>query len=323
MKKFKAAFVNNAGDRMVNYVYSPEQIKKLEEITDFIPGIFSNEDVKAGKLKDVEVLFSTWGMPALTDEEIAEMPKLQALFYGAGATDTFAHGFFRNNIRLFSAWQANAVPVAEFCVAQILLGLKSYFRCSRELVEPDKWNHKFAGPGVYGATVALIGAGAISSKVQELLKNFSVEVIVVPSRKENRTISLEEAFARAAVVSNHLPDRDDNVGVLDGKLFRSMKEGALFINTGRGRQVNEADLVEVMRERPDLTALLDVTFPEPPEKDSPLYTTPNIRLSPHIAGSLNDEVHRMADFMIEEYCRFASGEETRYEVKPSMLLTSK
>ena len=68
--------------------------------------------------------------------------------------------------------------------------------------------------------------------------------------------------------------------------------------------------------------MLDVTFPEPPEEDSELYTLPNVFLSPHIAGSINDEVHRMADFMIAEYKRFAAGETLLYEVKEEMLITS-
>ena len=82
-------------------------------------------------------------------------------------------------------------------------------------------------------------------------------------------------------------------------------------------------MIRVMEERKDLTCLLDVTYPEPPAADSKLYTLDNIVLSPHIAGSVNDEVFRMSDCMLEEYVRFASGEETLYEIKPGMLLTSK
>lgn len=70
-----------------------------------------------------------------------------------------------------------------------------------------------------------------------------------------------------------------------------MRQGATFINTGRGAQVDEAGLIEVFKRRPDLTALLDITCPEPPEDGSELYTLPNIHLSSHIAGSKNDEVH--------------------------------
>ena len=188
---------------------------------------------------------------------------------------------------------------------------------------PDAKARQYAGPGIYGETVVLIGIGAVSNKLKELLQAFNVNVIMIPSPEKERTMSLAEAFACAQVVSNHLPDRDDNVGVLNGALFRSMRPGAVFINTGRGRQVNEPELIEVQEEREYLTALLDVTWPEPPAADSKLYTLPNVRLSPHIAGSLNDEVHRMSRFMIEEYRRFAAGEPCLYEVHESMLLTSK
>ena len=323
MKKFKAAFLNNGGENSINYVYTQEQQKKIADMTDFMPGIYSLDDLRAGKLADVEVVFSTWGIPALSSEDVKQMPKLQALFYAAGATDNFARACFDNNVKVCSAWLANAIPVAEFCVAQIILALKGFFRYARTFTSREAWCHEMVGPGCYGETIALIGAGAISTKVQELLKSYNLNVIVVPSRAENRTVSLEEAFSKALIVSNHLPDRDDNVAVLNRELFASMRKGATFINTGRGRQVDEAALIDVMKKRPDLTALLDVTYPEPAEAGSELYTTPNIFLTPHMAGSMNDEVHRMADYMIEEFTRFANGEDLKYQVSEKMLLTSK
>ena len=322
MKKFKSAFMSGGAREKINYVYTQAQQQEIAEISELLPDVYGADDILAGKLAETEVIFATWGMPALTAEMMDKMPKLQAVFYGAGATDAFARACFARNVKVFSAWQANAIPVAEFCLGQILLGLKGYFRYVRTLNCKERFNHQLAGPGCYGEKVALIGAGAISTKLKELLGAFKVDVTVVPSRKENRTVSLEEVFARSMVVSNHLPDRDDNVGVLDGKLFASMREGAVFINTGRGRQVNEAEMIEVLKKRPDLTALLDVTYPEPPENGSELYTLPNVFLTGHIAGSLNDEVHRMADYMIAEYKRFVNGEENLYEVKESMLLTA-
>jgi phosphoglycerate dehydrogenase-like enzyme len=107
--------------------------------------------------------------------------------------------------------------------------------------------------------------------------------------------------------------------MLNARLFRLMRGGATFINTGRGATVVEADLTAVLQERPDLCALLDVTWPEPPEAGSPLYTLPNVWLSSHIAGSKGDEVRRMADWMIEEYQRCARDGSLRYEVTPQML----
>lgn len=314
MKKLKAVFVC-AKKETVDYVYSEAQRKQIAEVTDLMPEIVNTGNFDSVDLKDVEVIFSTWGMMCFTDEQLDRMPNLKAVFYGAGATDYFARPLLARGIKVISAWKANAIPVAEFVLAQIILSMKNYFS--------NNWNNKFAGPGCYGETVALIGAGAISSKLQEMLKvlNMNLNVLVIPSRPERRTVSLEEAFRTAYVVSNHLPNREDNQKVLTKELFASMRQGATFINTGRGAQVDEAGLIEVLKARPDLTALLDVTFPEPPEAGSELYTLPNVRLTTHIAGSLNDEVHRMADYVIGDYLHFAAGEPLEHEVTEEMLMT--
>ena len=312
MKKFKAVFVC-AKKETVDYVYSEAQRKQIAEVTDLMPEIVNAGNFDSVDLKDVEVIFSTWGMMCFTDEQLDRMPNLKAVFYGAGATDYFARPLLARGIKVISAWKANAIPVAEFVLAQIILSMKNYFS--------NNWNNKFAGPGCYGETVALIGAGAISSKLQEMLKVLNLNVLVIPSRPERRTVSLEEAFRTAYVVSNHLPNREDNQKVLTRELFASMRQGATFINTGRGAQVDEAGLIEVLKARPDLTALLDVTFPEPPEAGSELYTLPNVRLTTHIAGSLNDEVHRMADYVIGDYLHFAAGEPLEHEVTEEMLMT--
>ena len=312
MKKMKAVFVC-AKKETVDYVYSEAQRKQIAEVTDLMPEIVNAGNFDSVDLKDVEVIFSTWGMMNFTDEQLDRMPNLKAVFYGAGATDYFARPLLARGIKVISAWKANAIPVAEFVLAQIILSMKNYFS--------NNWNNKFAGPGCYGETVALIGAGAISSKLQEMLKVLNLNVLVIPSRPERRTVSLEEAFRTAYVVSNHLPNREDNQKVLTKELFASMRQGATFINTGRGAQVDEAGLIEVLKARPDLTALLDVTFPEPPEAGSELYTLPNVRLTTHIAGSLNDEVHRMADYVIGDYLHFAAGEPLEHEVTEEMLMT--
>ena len=101
--------------------------------------------------------------------------------------------------------------------------------------------------------------------------------------------------------------------------FSSMQRNATFVNTGRGATVVEVDLVAVLRERPDLTAVLDVTWPEPPEEDSPLYSLSNVVLSSHLAGSCGDEVVRMADYAAEEMEAWLAGKPLRYEVTAEML----
>lgn len=320
-EKLHAAIVCNTPNT-IEMVYGEERLNQIAALCDLDRTVVTAAALDKTDLSNVDIIFSTWGMICFSDEQLDRMPKLKAVFYAAGATDYFSRPLLKRGIQVISAWKANAVPVAEFTTAQIILGLKNYFNISRDLKCKANWNQKRAGCGSYGETVALLGAGAISTHVQELLKSYNLNVIVIPSHPERRTISLEEAFRTAKVVSSHLPDRDDNVGVLNGKLFSSMREDAVFINTGRGRQINEDELCDVMEKRPDLTALLDVTYPEPPEDSSRLYSLPNVYLTPHIAGSLNDEYKRMADFVIGDMQRYLKGEAMKYVVSEEMLLTS-
>lgn len=323
----KAAFFNNGapwmrGGHVVDVVYGRGRRQQLAKITDLYPEMITsaNFDEHVAHLLDLDVIFSTWGMVPLTEEQIKQLPNLKAVFYAAGATP-FRAPFEAQGIKICSATALQAVSVAEFALAQVLLAGTGYWRNSRECVnrEASLVANNYRGHGNYENRVAIIGNGAISQKLQEFLGHHDLEVIVVPSRKEKRTVSLEEVFKTSFAVVNLLPDRDDNAGVLNGDLFASMIDSAVFINVGRGRQVNEPELIQVMKTRPDLTALLDVQWPEPPVDGSELYTLPNIKLSGHIAGSTGSELVRLSAGMIEEFLRFEKGEPLLYEVQPGQL----
>ena len=136
-----------------------------------------------------------------------------------------------------------------------------------------------------------------------------------------KLVSLEEIFSTCQTISNHTANLPETVGMLNGKLFNLMKDNATFINTGRGAQVVEDDLIAALLEKPGRTAVLDVTLPEPPVEGSPLYTLPNVFLTPHIAGSSGEECKRMGKYMEEEARRFINGEPLKYSVSLKMLET--
>jgi phosphoglycerate dehydrogenase-like enzyme len=330
MMRPKAAFFCN-NPATIERVYAQGRKEQVAALTELYPVVVThrNLDEHVVNLTDLEVIFSTWGMPALTVAQLANLPQLKAVFYGAGSVKGFATPFLECGVTVCSAWAANAVSVAEFCLAQILLATKGYFRNTAECRDPEKRHAGkcFQGKGCYGETVALIGAGQIGRKVIALLKPFKLRILVVDPYLSDKdaealgveTVSLETAFREAYVVSNHLPNLPDLKQVLNGKLFASMRSDATFINTGRGAQVNEPELIAVLQERPDLQALLDVTYPEPPVKDSPFYVLPNVKLTSHLAGAHDDEVVRMADYMIEEFKHFQAGEPLQYAVDLEML----
>jgi phosphoglycerate dehydrogenase-like enzyme len=169
----------------------------------------------------------------------------------------------------------------------------------------------------------------VGRRVIELLKPFAFKVLVYDpflSAEEAKAlgvekVSLEEAFAKASVVSNHLADVSDTKGLLKGAHFLSMRPKASFLNTGRGATVNETELWQALKERPDLNAILDVTEPEPPHDDSPAYKLDNVFLAPHIAGSLGNEVRRLSGLVLDECEAWLAGKPLRYEVSLKMLET--
>ena len=272
-------------------------------------------------------------MKKQSEEEIKEyLPNLKAVFYAAGSVQSFARPFLNCGVRVFSAWAANAVPVAEYTVANIVLANKGFFKSSR-IFKTKKYREAYNEAGCfignYGAKVGIIGAGMIGKMVIEKLKSYNLKVMVFdPFLSDEkaaelgvRKVSLTELFSECNVVSNHLANNAQTVGMLNKKLFERMPENATFLNTGRGAQVVEEDLIEVLRKREDITAVLDVTYPEPPAETSAFYDLPNCILTPHIAGSKGAEVHRMAEYMKNEYQLYMKGVPCKYEVNLEMLET--
>ena len=318
-----------------SYVYSNEVTERLKSSLSLEDTVYCKADVQNAKesFADVKIIFSTWGMPSFTADEIQNFfPSLECVFYGAGSVQSFARPFLECGVKVFSAWAANAVPVAEMTVAQIILANKGYFLTSRIYRESGNKAAKAEFKkcrGNYGETVGIIGAGMIGKLVIQMLKQYKLKVIVFdPFLPDEKALelgvekcSLDDVFTRAFVVSNHLANNAQTVGMLNYGLFSKMRENAVFINTGRGAQVVEDDLVRILSERPDLTALLDVTYPEPPKEGHAFYTLKNCILTPHIAGSAGDEVVRMAEYMADELEAYLTGKPTRYEVNAEMLRT--
>lgn len=330
----KAILLSNAKSNLER-VYSEEVIEGLVKSAGLSREMFTKNDVLADEKRfaDTEYVFSTWGMPVFTGEEIERIfPSLKCVFYSAGTVQAFARPFLERGIKVFSAWAANAVPVAEYTLSQILLANKGFFRTSALMSKGDvkgareKMN---LYRGNFGDTVGIIGAGMIGKLVIKLLKSYNLRVLVFdPFLPDDlakelcvEKCSLERLFSECSVVSNHLANNKDTVGMLDYHLFSSMRENSTFINTGRGAQVVEDDLVRMLKERTDVIAILDVTCPEPPVEGHPFYSLDNCILTPHIAGSLGDEVVRMSEYMLTEFKRYKSGESCPYEVTEQMLKT--
>ena len=335
MNKPKALFTVET-EYHFNRVYGPEVRKAIGMVFDIPDKVYTKAELLADKTisADVEYIFSTWSISIFTHEEVKELfPKVKCLYYAAGTVQAFARPFLDNGIRVFSAWGANAIPVAETTLAQILLANKGFFN---NLIKNKQEGFNTAAkyfnetyPGNFNVEVGIIGAGMIGKLVIQLLKPFRIKVKVfdpfLPDEKAEELgvtkTSLEDIFTNCQTISNHLANNSQTQGMLNYNLFKLMKPGATFINTGRGAQVVEADLVRALKEEPNRTAVLDVTWPEPPVDGSEITQLPNIYLTTHIAGSSGYETWRMAEYMLEESMKVLEGKQPLYEVTYKMLET--
>lgn len=314
-------------------VVSAAELKRLRELVDLVDIRHdeepSDESLLDPRLAATEIILSGWGLPRMTPRVLRALSSLKVIFHAAGSVKSFAtEEMWNRDIRVASAVDVNARPVGEFTFSMIVLSLKRAWpriTAQRELglYLPDD-PHLV---GTYGSTVALLGLGRTGRLVREQISRLDVRVIaydpLVSSEEAARLgvelVSLEEAFARAHVVSCHIPLLDETVGMLRREHFAAMRPGATFINTARGAIVREDDLAEVLQTRPDLWAVLDVLAVEPPAENARLPAMPNVIVTPHIAGSLGPECRRMAEAMLEEIERHVSGRELRAEVCRSQL----
>lgn len=306
-------------------VYGPRELEQIKEISELVcePTV-SDEATIDQHLEEVEFIFGGWGMPELTKPFLDKVPNLRGVFYSAGTVKPYVtEDFWAREIVITNAHRANAVPVAEYCLATILFSLKLGWRSIRHSREAKAWKqHRSDIPGCYDATVGLISLGAIGYKTLELLEPFEIKPLIYSSSyteeaaraRGGEVVDLDELFERSDVVSLHTPLLPSTEGMIRGDHFRKMKRNATFINTARGAVVNQDEMIQAMRERPDLTCLLDVVDPEPPEPGSEILSVDNIHVTTHIAGSLGRECRRLGQTAIDECKRFMNGQDLWHEV---------
>ncbi|TVR45327.1 MAG: glycerate dehydrogenase [Puniceicoccaceae bacterium] len=306
-------------------VYGPEELAALRVLVDLAAPPLSPAEARdqPDLLKQAEILLSTWGAPRLDEAFLEAAPRLKLFLYGAGTIRGFmTEAAWDRGLIVCSAAALNAVPVAEYTLAALLLGLKRAWSEAARIRAARAYGEKDPIPGNYGTTIGLVSYGAIARLVRQHLRPFDHRVVVydpflsddAAAAEDVERVSLEELFQISDAVSIHTPWLKETEGLISEALIRSMKAGATLINTSRGAVVNEPGLGRVLAERPDLQAILDVTHPEPPAPDSPLFTLPNVFLTPHLAGSVGPECRRMGRAMIDELRRYLTGEPLRHQV---------
>ncbi|MFI7633284.1 hydroxyacid dehydrogenase [Nonomuraea sp. NPDC049400] len=263
-------------------------------------------------LADTEILLTGWGCPPLDEAVLAAAPRLRAVLHAAGSVKSLVTpACWERGLLVSSAAAANAVPVAEYTVGAILLAGKGVFALNERYRRARAFTLAKIEQGIgnNGRRVGIVGASRIGRKVIELLAPYDLDLCLydpytrVPGVPQ---ASLEELLRRSDIVSLHAPETAETRHMLDRTRLALMPDGAVLINTARGSLVDTGALVAELKSG-RLSAILDVTEPEPLPSDSPLFDLPNAFLTPHIAGSHGNELARMGAVVVDELERLAAG----------------
>lgn len=308
-------------------VYGTAERRAFAQLIDIQEVLVTNENWRAHHrlLRDVDVIVASWGGAILTEELLAAMPNLQLYLYGAGHLNgIMSAAAWERGIRVTTANPANAIPVAEFVLAQTIFSLKRGWEYMQRAKQghSDLWGcNKFVA-GLFGSTVGIVSLGQISTRLIHLLRHFDLQILLscCDATAEQaaalgaRLVAIEEVFQSSDVISLHLRSNPATRGIINRNLLDRMKPKATLINSARGDVICDADLLAFLQARPDVYACLDVLHPEPPPVDCPLFALPNTVITPHLAGSMHTESRRLGRFMLDELKRFLAGQPLQAEV---------
>ncbi|GAB7105219.1 hydroxyacid dehydrogenase [Streptomyces phaeofaciens JCM 4814] len=309
-------------------LFPPALVARLRRAAEIDPALVVQDFTHAAAtpaLADADILITGWGCPRLDASTLAAAPRLRTVLHAAGSVRSLiGEALWARGVTVSSAATANAVPVAEYTLAVILLAGKD------TLTHRDRYRRTHTPPtpgetattGNHGRRVGVVGASRIGRRLLHLLRPHDVEVLLHdpyldPSEATElgaRLVPLEDLLRHSDIVTLHAPDLPETRHLLDRARLALIRDGGVLINTSRGALVDHTALTdELVSGR--LHAVLDVTEPEPLPADSPLYRLPNVFLTPHIAGSLGNELQRMGGIVADELERVAQGLGLAHEVR--------
>ncbi|WP_181765622.1 hydroxyacid dehydrogenase [Streptomyces albidus (ex Kaewkla and Franco 2022)] len=281
-------------------------------------------------LAETELLITGWGCPPVDGAVLEAAPKLRAVAHTAGSVrGHVTDACWDRGIEVSSAAAANALPVAEYTVAMILLSGKRILESARAYASDrarGEWLVPDSGRGNYRRTVGILSASLIGRRVIELLRPYDMTVLLhdpyVTAEEAKalgvRPVPLPELFATSDVVSVHTPLLPETHGLVNGRLLAALRPDATLINTARGAVLDQDALTEaVLSGR--IRAVLDVTEPEVLPREHPLWDCENVLITPHVAGSQGNELRRLADLTVSEVARWTSGEGFAHPVRRERL----
>lgn len=246
------------------------------------------------------------GTAAGTGEQVA----------AAGLTDAEL-----DRVAVTTAVGVHGGPLAEFAILGLLAFTRDLHRIQADQAS-QRWPH-YATEDLDGRCMVVLGTGVIGAQVARVAKAFGMHTIGVnssggtptePFDSLHSSADLARVVAGADALVVTLPLTEQTRGMADGTVLDSLADGAVVVNVGRGAVIDEPALIAALDSGRLAGAALDVTTTEPLPADSPLWTMPNVLLSPHTAALSPLENERIVDIFIDNLLRLRDGRELRNRV---------
>lgn len=274
-------------------------------------------------LVDIDVCVCCWGVPCFDAYVLEKANKLKLIGYCAGSVaHVVSDEMYERGIRIVCGNEMFAQSVAE-CTVAYMLAAQRDLRKYNNIINGGGWKELiFTSRALLEKNVGVVGYGAISRYLLEMLKPFHVNIKLYSKHMSEeqaaelgvRKASLEEIFSTCDIVSLHCAKTPENHHLINDTLLSMMKDDALLVNTARGDVVDEEALAKHLHSG-HIRAALDVYQQEPPAMDNPLRGTDNIYMFPHIGGPTIDRRPACARVVFEDIARLQKGEELRNEIK--------
>ncbi|MGV9211663.1 2-hydroxyacid dehydrogenase [Micromonospora sp. RB23] len=288
----------------------------LDLVGELPPGVTVEVAEHADRLPSAVADVRFWVPPFLSGSDatalLGELPDVEVVQLLSAGADTWV-GRMPDGVTLCDARGVHDPSTAEWVVTAILAQLRAFPAFVRAQAQ-RRWAYDGNTPTdeLTGKRVLIVGAGSIGTAVRDRLAPFGVSFTLVarsarPEQSVHAVAELPRLLPDADVVVVLVPLTDQTRGLIDKDFLTAMPDGALLVNAARG-PVARTDALVAELATGRISAALDVTDPEPLPAESPLWTMPNVLLTPHVAGSVRGLLPRAYRLVGEQVRRFAAGE---------------
>jgi len=316
MKPVNVLVTSAIGDECVRLISDVDGVK-VEDVSGLLRRELKGDSVAREKfdasLSDAEVIYGL----RLPQDAVKKAPNLRWVQVMSAGVERFLDADMRDSpVVLTNVSGIHAIPISEFVVGLMLMFVKQS-PVYLELKQKRKWE-RISPVVLANKTVGIVGLGSIGQQVARLAKAFGMRVIATRrSSKEGARarnvdimlppVRLVELLGQSDFVVLSVPFTSETNMLIGEAELRSMKPTARLINVARGGIVDEQALVKALEEGWIAGAGLDVFATEPLPPDSPLWTLPNVILSPHVSGTREDYVLAATRVFVDNLRRYLQG----------------